>query len=91
MKKLWCKKMLNRFISKKTRAEISVYRTKLRFCRFAKKRFTNDSSIGSFEDYKKALKKYGFTYYEYFQYELFNKSDKERAEFLPLLKYRIFI
>lgn len=76
-------------------AKIIVLQKQKKLLEAAKKEYYNNgSTLGSFRDYKQALKKHWVSYSEYaFQYEFFKKTEEERAEFVSRLKmanyYRI--
>ena len=57
----------------------------------AKKVYEKGSGIGTFEDYKQALKKHWVSYTEYAkQYEFYKKNEEEREEYISRLKMASF-
>lgn len=57
----------------------------------AKKEYEKGTALGSFDDYKQALKKHWVSYREYaYQYEFYKKSEEEREEYISRLKMAYF-
>ena len=57
----------------------------------AKKEYEKETALGSFDDYKQALKKHWVSYREYAnQYEFYKKSEEEREEYISRLKMAYF-
>ena len=70
-------------------ANYKVYSAKRKYLAEAREYYDNKDFKGIFEDYKRVLDKYWFSYNEYaYQYELYNKSDVE--EFVSRLQVASF-
>ena len=64
---------------------------KKRALRIAKREFSKETAIGSFDDFKRALDRHWVSYNEYaHQYEFYNKTEDEREEFVSRAKMGYF-
>ena len=72
-------------------ADLHVYSSKKRLLASARNVFENEASVGTYDDYKKALKKHWVTYNEYAnQYEFYKNTEEERDEYISRLKMAYF-
>jgi len=72
-------------------ADLHVYSSKKKLLASAKKAFEEETSVGTFEDYKKALEKHWVSYSEYANmYEFYKKTEEERDEYVSRLKMAYF-
>lgn len=72
-------------------AEYMACSSKSKFLSLAEKEFSTGTALGSFDDFKHALDKHWVTYNEYaYQYELYNKTEEEREEFVSRAKMGYF-
>ena len=72
-------------------AEFRVRQLKKKLLAEAKTEFAKGKSLGSFDDYKQALKKHWVSYKEYTEmYEFYKKTEDERNEYVSLLKMIYF-
>ena len=72
-------------------AELHARSGKNKLLANAKKEFEKESALGTFDDYKQALKKHWVSYSEYAnQYEFYKKSEEERNEYVSRLKMAYF-
>lgn len=72
-------------------AGLRVRSTKKTLLAGAKKVFEQGEALGTFEDYKQALKKHWVSYREYaYQYEFYKKTEAEREEYISRLKMAYF-
>lgn len=72
-------------------AELKVRVSLRRNLAIAEKEFMKETAVGSFNDYKDALYKHWVTYNEYaYQYEFYNKTEKERGEYISRLRMAYF-
>lgn len=72
-------------------AEFRVRQLKKKLLVEAKTEFAKGKSLGSFDDYKQALKKHWVSYKEYTEmYEFYKKTEDERNEYVSLLKMIYF-
>ena len=84
-------KLATFFGGERIHAETFVRSEKKKLLTEAKKEFDKGTSIGSFDDYQKALEKHWVTYSEYaYQYEFPQKSKEERDEYVSRLKMAYF-
>jgi hypothetical protein len=72
-------------------AELKASMSKRELLASAKKAFAKKGALGSFEDYKQALKKHWVSYSEYAEkYEFYKKSEEQRDEYVSALKMVYF-
>lgn len=84
-------KLATFFGGERIHAELFVRSEKKKLLAEARKEFEKESSIGTFDDYKQALKNHWVTYSEYaYQYEFYNKTEAERDEYVSRLKMAYF-
>lgn len=70
---------------------LHVRSVKKRLLAKATKEFDKGASLGSLDDYKKALDKHWVSYQEYaYQYEFYKKSEAEREEYVSRLRMGYF-
>ena len=75
--------MIQKFRFPQLYADYKTMVFKRKALRIAKKEFSKETAIGSFDDYKQALDKHWVSYNEYaYQYEFYNKTEEEREEFV---------
>lgn len=72
-------------------ADLNVFFFKRKLLANAKKEFAKGGALGSFDDYKQALKKHWVTYSEYAEkYEFYKKTEEQRDEYVSTLKMGYF-
>ena len=72
-------------------ADMHVYSSKRKLLVTARNVYEEGTSVGTFDDYKKALKRHWVTYNEYAnQYEFYKKTEEERDEYISRLKMAYF-
>ncbi len=83
--------MVQRLRIPKLYADYKTLVFKKKAMNIAEREFSKETAIGSFEDFKHALDKHWVSYDEYaYQYEFYNKSEEERAEFVSREKMGYF-